>query len=96
VTGWTGEVEADTSVGIPQEPAPAAIAGVLAELDILLKNRRFSARKQFELVREQVTTLELEGWLDEIQSCLNRLDFQQARELLPSLATALGVTLVRG
>lgn len=96
VTGWTGEVEADTSVGIPQEPAPAAIAGVLAELDTLLKNRRFSARKQFELVREQVTTLELEGRLDEIQSCLNRLDFQQARELLPSLATALGVTLVRG
>lgn len=93
---WTGEVEADTSVGIPQEPAPAAIASVLAEFDTLLKNRRFSARKQFELVREQVTTEALEGRLDEIQSCLDRLDFQQARELLPSLATALGVTLVRG
>jgi len=77
-------------------PAPSAAAAALAEFDRLLKDRRFAARQQFATVREHASAPELKGRLDEIQGCLDRLDFQQARELLPAVATALGVSLARG
>jgi hypothetical protein len=64
----------------------------MAEFDALLKNRRFSARARFEQLKEQLTLPELAPAIDQVQRCLDRLDFQQARDLLPPIASTLGVS----
>jgi PAS domain S-box-containing protein len=72
---------------------PASTPGLLlAELDALLRTRRFSARKHFETVREQLAGLGLDDSLGEIQACLDRLDYGRARTLLPDLARKLGLS----
>ncbi len=74
-------------------PAQAGrLAALVAEFDLLLKKRRFSARGQFDQIKEHATATELRERLDEIQTCLDHLDFQRARDLLPGLSRALGVS----
>ena len=77
-------------------PQPSAVAADVAEFDRLLRNRRFAARKQFDLVREHATSLELKDRLDRIQDCLDHLDFDAARGHLVDVAMTLGVPLTRG
>ena len=43
-------------------------------------------------MKEQLTLPELAPMIDQVQRCLDRLEFQQARDLLPSIAAALGVS----
>lgn len=91
VADWATEHGAATGRAGRRSSGPSAAAAALAEFDRRLKTRRFSAREQFEVVKEHAADPGCEHALDAVQGCLDRLDFQQARELLPALATALGV-----
>ncbi|HEY3383491.1 MAG TPA: ATP-binding protein [Vicinamibacterales bacterium] len=78
------------------EPMPAdttRVAALLVEFDALLRTRRFSARRQFEELRQHVPQADLRESLEAVQLCLDRLDFQHAREMLPAIARTLGVEL---
>ena len=81
---------APTGARLPAQAGRLAV--LLGEFDALLKKRRFSARQQFEQIKEHATATELREGLVEIQACLDHLDFQRARGRLPGLARALGVT----
>ena len=92
---WTGAARAARTGEAAREPDRAVAALLLADLDTLLKNRRFSARARFEQLREQLTLPELSPSIDQVQRCLDRLEFQQARDILPSIASVLGVPFAR-
>ena len=77
------------------EPDRALAAALLIEFDALLKSRRFSARARFEQLKEQLRLPELAPTIDQVQKCLDRLEFQQARDLLPAIASAAGVPFPR-
>jgi CheY-like chemotaxis protein/HPt (histidine-containing phosphotransfer) domain-containing protein len=96
VAGWAGEFAPSAATPAPPEPAQSVLGTLVAEFDGLLKNRRFSARKQFESLKKHAPAPELAGKLVEIQRCLDGLDFSRAQDLLPALAEALGVPLARG
>jgi CheY-like chemotaxis protein len=95
VMAWTGAATTARPGEGRHEPDRPAAAALLAEFDALLKNRRFSARQRFDTLREHLTLPELAPAIDQVQRCLDRLDFQQARELLPSIASTLGVPFTR-
>jgi PAS domain S-box-containing protein len=95
VSEWTGGPRSARPDEASHEPDRPAAAALLAELDTLLKNRRFSARPRFEQLRGQLALPELAPTIELVQRCLDRLEFQQARELLPALASAIGVTFTR-
>jgi PAS domain S-box-containing protein len=96
VSEWPGDAVAPAPPTERLAPEWSAISADLAEFDRLLKNRRFSARKQFERVKAHAAAPELKCRLDEIQGCLDRLDFQAAREQLCAVAAALCPTPARG
>jgi PAS domain S-box-containing protein len=96
VSEWTGATRSARADDTRREPDRQLAASLLDELDALLKSRRFSARPRFEQLKEQLALPELAPVIDEVQRCLDRLEFQQARELLPSIAAALGVPYPRG
>jgi CheY-like chemotaxis protein/HPt (histidine-containing phosphotransfer) domain-containing protein len=83
----------DTTTAAARGATPAGLAEILSGFDRLLKAHRFSARKEFELVRDAVTGAEYRERLAAIQACLERLDFRQARELLSGIAKNLGISL---
>jgi PAS domain S-box-containing protein len=91
VADWATQNGAATGRSGRRSSGPSAAAAALAEFDRRLKTRRFSAREQFEVVKEHAADPSFENALDAVQRCLDRLDFRQARELLPALAAALGV-----
>jgi PAS domain S-box-containing protein len=95
VSEWTGGARAARTDEATHEPDRPLAASLLGELDTLLKNRRFAARPSFEQLKEQMTLPELAPVIEQVQRCLDRLDFQQARDLLPSIASALGVSFPR-
>jgi len=72
---------------------PAKVTTVLAELDNLLKKNNMSARKQFGLLKEQLPGEEYQVPLEQIEACLGRLNFKEARKHLVSIAQALGAEL---
>jgi PAS domain S-box-containing protein len=96
VSEWNGSARYDSPDETRHEPDRPVAAALLAELDTLLKNRRFSARPRFEQLKVQLTLPELAPAIDQVQRSLDRLEFEQARELLPAIATALGVPFTRG
>jgi PAS domain S-box-containing protein len=96
VSEWTGTTRSPRADEARREPDRQLAASLLDELDTLLKNRRFSARPRFEQLKEQIALPEFAPLVDQVQRCLDRLEFQQARELLPSIAAALGVANPRG
>ena len=91
VSEWSGGARSAHADEARHEPDRPLAASLLGELDALLKNRRFSARPRFEQLKEQLALPELAPMIDQVQRCLDRLEFQQARDLLPSIASALGV-----
>jgi PAS domain S-box-containing protein len=91
VSEWNGGARSVRTDGVRHEPDRPLAAALLGELDTLLKGRRFAARPRFEQLKEQLTLPELAPVIDQVQRCLDRLEFQQARDLLPSIASALGV-----
>jgi PAS domain S-box-containing protein len=95
VSEWNGGARSVRIDGARHEPDRPLAASLLGELDTLLKNRRFAARPRFEQLKEQLTLPELAPVIDQMQRCLDRLEFQQARDLLPSIASALGVPFPR-
>jgi PAS domain S-box-containing protein len=95
VSEWSGATRSARPDEVRHEPDRALAAALLAELDTLLKNRRFTARARFEQLKEQLRLPELAPAIDRVQKCLDRLDFQQARDLLPSIASAVGVPFPR-
>jgi len=52
-----------------------------------------SARKQFGLLKEQLPGEEYQAPLEQIEACLGRLNFKEARKHLVSIAQALGAEL---
>jgi len=92
---WAGDTKTVRAGEPGHEPDRPVAGALLAELDILLKNRRFSARQRFEQLKEQLTLPELAATIEQVQRCLDQLDFGEAREQLPAIAAALGVPFRR-
>ncbi len=91
IAEWTGDTRAARPDEARHEPDRPVAVSLLNEFDLLLKSRRFSARQRFEQLKEQLTLPELAATVEQVQRCLDRLEFQQAREHLPAIAAALGV-----
>jgi PAS domain S-box-containing protein len=87
-TGEATVVRADES---PHEPDRPMAGALLAEFDVLLKMRRFSARQRFEQLKQQLTLPELAATVERVQRALDELEFEQARSHLPAIAETLGV-----
>jgi CheY-like chemotaxis protein len=71
----------------------AGLATLLVELDHLLKKNSLTAKKCFAQLQEELTLGDFQVSLAEVEACLARLDFKQARRHLAALAHSLGVTL---
>jgi CheY-like chemotaxis protein/HPt (histidine-containing phosphotransfer) domain-containing protein len=83
---------AEPTVTPAQPPIDATrLHPMLVELDNLLKRNSLSARKQFGLLKEQLngTGGELHASVEQLEACLGRLDFKQAREHLAAIAMLL-------
>lgn len=77
----------------PSQVDAAKLTAVLTELDALLKKNNLSARKQFGLLKEQLPGDEYQKPLDQLEACLGRLNFKEARRHMTSMAQALGIEL---
>jgi PAS domain S-box-containing protein len=96
VADWTRETGGSVSATAKPALEQTGVAPLLAAFDTLLKNRRFSARQQFDQWKDQIKDPAAAPLLAQIQQCLDRLDFQQARDHVGALAGTLGVPLARG
>ncbi len=90
--GETNQATPPAAEGRPLMDA-AKLTTVLTEIDNLLKKNNMSARKQFGLLKEQLPCDEYQVPLEQIEACLSRLNFKEARRHLVSIAQALGVEL---
>jgi hypothetical protein len=93
--GWVeASASAQPAVVTTRSPLkPAQLTPALVELDNLLKKNSLTARKQFGLLREQLSGADLHPSLEQLEACLGRLEFKQARKHLAFIAATLGVTL---
>jgi hypothetical protein len=93
--GWEEEVTpAQPAVATTRPPLePAQLTPALLELDNLLKRNSLTARKQFGLLREQLSGADLHTSFEQLEACLGRLEFKQARKHLAFIAATVGVTL---
>ncbi|MBF0508820.1 MAG: response regulator, partial [Deltaproteobacteria bacterium] len=69
------------------------LAPMLVEFDRLLKKNNMAARKQLELIKEQMAGGEYSELLQDIEDSMSRLDFKGAVQPLASIAQALKVNL---
>jgi two-component system, sensor histidine kinase and response regulator len=69
------------------------IGELLQDLDDLLKKNNLNARKFFNILKEKLESGRSKGYLAEIESCLDRLDFKAARKQLSELSRSLGIEL---
>ncbi|MBF0477530.1 MAG: response regulator, partial [Deltaproteobacteria bacterium] len=69
------------------------LAPMLVEFDRLLKKNNMAARKQLELIKEQMAGGEYSEQLQDIEAYMSRLDFKGAVQPLASIAQALKVDL---
>ena len=71
----------------------AKLAALLAEFNHLLKENNMSAGGEFALLKEYLPGDGYHASLEQIEACLGRLNFKEARRHLASVAQALGVEL---
>jgi two-component system sensor histidine kinase/response regulator len=92
---WEGEVTSarPALATTRQQPESAQLTSMLVQLDHLLKRNSLTARKQFGLLREQLSGCNLQGSLEQLEACLGQLQFKQARKHLALVAATLDVTL---
>jgi two-component system, sensor histidine kinase and response regulator len=89
----------ETTPAQPSAPGgkPAAdadkLATLLAEFDHLLKESNMSAERQFPLLKKYLPGNGYHASLEQIEACLGRLNFKEARRHLASVGQALGVEL---
>ena len=71
----------------------AKLQNALTEIDHLLKENNLSAGREFGLLKEHLPGDEYHASLEQIEACLGRLNFKEARKHLAFIAQALGVEL---
>ena len=87
------QVNQDQSTKFLSRPDLDGLGKIMRELDNLLQRHNISARKQFELFKKQIPAGEIQTQLEQLEECMGRLDFKEARKYLASTAQALGVNL---
>ncbi len=68
----------------------------LTELDNLLRKNSLQARKQWATLKNTIGGSGTQPLAEQVQECINRLDFRSARDRLAALAQQLGVPLGTG
>jgi CheY-like chemotaxis protein/HPt (histidine-containing phosphotransfer) domain-containing protein len=71
----------------------AKLATLLTQFNYLLKENNMSAGGEFAILREYLPGDGYHTSLDQIEACLDRLNFKEARRHLASVGQALGVEL---
>lgn len=69
------------------------LASLLNNFDIMLKKNSISARKQLEFVKEHINGVEYQQDLSQIENCVARLDYKEARTLLMKMIEKMGISL---
>jgi two-component system, sensor histidine kinase and response regulator len=88
------EEKVKPSLAAARPPVDAAVlSGVISELDKYLQKNNMSARKLFQLLKEKLYGNEFREPIENLENCLNGLDFRGARNHLSSIAQKLGITL---
>jgi two-component system, sensor histidine kinase and response regulator len=67
------------------------IVGIIAELDRLLEKNSLSARSQFNFMKEKIPNIENIEVMNQIENCLNHLDFKEARKYLTGIAQKFNI-----
>lgn len=71
----------------------AKLATLLTQFNYLLKENNMSAGGEFAILRGYLPGDGYHTSLDQIEACLGRLNFKEARRHLASVGQALGVEL---
>jgi two-component system, sensor histidine kinase and response regulator len=87
-----GEVKSTSAAERPPVDA-SVLSGLISELDQHLQKNKMSARKLFLLLKEKLSGDEFRGPVENLENCLNGLDFKGARSHLNSIAQKLGIPL---
>jgi two-component system, sensor histidine kinase and response regulator len=72
----------------------ADVSDVISDLDSLIKRNSMSARKQFDILKGKINNSDMEIYLTQLESSLNRLDFKEARTHLVSIGNSLGLKFI--
>jgi CheY-like chemotaxis protein len=73
---------------------PAELTRPIIELDNLLKSNNLAASSQFDELEKILAGSEMDNQLMQMRTCLNRLDYREAKRYLEAIAHRLGVLLV--
>jgi len=80
------------SEGLPAEDV-SKLTALLAEFNDLLSENNLNASREFGLLKKHLSGDEYHASLEQIEDCLGRLNFKEARRHLAFVAQALGVEL---
>ncbi|NPV86886.1 MAG: response regulator [Anaerolineae bacterium] len=86
-------IEHDTIMPAPQKTVALVDEDILKTLDRLLKNHNLNAKKQFELLQQQLNGAGFDAQLAQIHQNIISLKYDEARRLLASMTRQMGIFL---